>query len=272
MGLRVMRAKFSEITRPSIDRAMRQLTNVDENVSDAVDCRQELDLRIGAAFTRFQTMRLQKMFPQSLSDKLISYGSCQFPTMGFVVERFKSIENFVPERFWKLKVVHELEGCRVDFNWKRVRLFHERAVQVYHDICTENPTARVEECKNKPKSKWRPLPLDTVELEKLASRKLRLSAKTTMSIAEKLYTQGYISYPRTETNIFPKEMNLGAIVQTQVVDQRWGGFADRILNEWNGPNPRQGKKSDQAHPPIHPIKHSSDLHGDEGKVCKYFQG
>ena len=69
--------------------------------------------------------------------------------------------------------------------------------------------------------------MDTVELEKQASRKLKLSAKTTMSIAEKLYTQGYISYPRTETNIVPKEMNLCNIVQTQTGDQRWGGFANR---------------------------------------------
>lgn len=32
----------------------------------------------------------------------------------------------------------------------------------------------------------------------------------------------------------------------------WGGFANRVM-EW-GPNPRNGKKSDQAHPPIHPTK------------------
>jgi hypothetical protein len=41
----------------------------------------------GAAFTRFQTLRLQKVFPGVLSDQLISYGSCQFPTLGFVVDR-----------------------------------------------------------------------------------------------------------------------------------------------------------------------------------------
>ena len=63
---------------------------------------QELDLRIGAAFTRFQTMRLQRRFP-SLANQLLSYGSCQFPTMGFVVERYKAIENFVPEDFWKIR-------------------------------------------------------------------------------------------------------------------------------------------------------------------------
>ena len=66
-----------------------------------------------------------------------------------------------------------------------------------------------------------------VELEKLASRKLRLSAKKTMTIAEKLYTQGLISYPRTETNKFPPEMDLSPLVETQRADGRWGGFAGR---------------------------------------------
>ena len=57
----------------------------------------------GAAFTRFQTMRLQKVFPEVLSQQLISYGSCQFPTLGFVVARFKEVQAFVAEPFWKLK-------------------------------------------------------------------------------------------------------------------------------------------------------------------------
>ena len=48
-GLRVMRAKFSEITRASVERALRNLAQPDERVSKAVDVRQELDLRIGAA-------------------------------------------------------------------------------------------------------------------------------------------------------------------------------------------------------------------------------
>ena len=63
-GIRVLRAKFSEITRPFIERAMRTLGPMNENVADAVDCRQELDLRIGAAFTRFQTKTMQKMCPK----------------------------------------------------------------------------------------------------------------------------------------------------------------------------------------------------------------
>lgn len=48
-------------------------------------------------------MRLQKVFPEILAKSLISYGSCQFPTLGFVVERYKDIKNFIPEKFWKIK-------------------------------------------------------------------------------------------------------------------------------------------------------------------------
>lgn len=73
----------------------------------AVDARQELDLRIGASFTRYQTLRLRQKFqgsqsctrspegdsmsypsfPIGLDENVISYGPCQFPTLGFVVER-----------------------------------------------------------------------------------------------------------------------------------------------------------------------------------------
>ena len=71
---------------------------------------------------------------------------------------------------------------------------------VLYSICLENPTATVVTVDSRPKSKWRPLPLETVEFEKVASRKLGLNAQTAMKIAESLYSRGIISYPRTETN------------------------------------------------------------------------
>ncbi|KAF5899285.1 DNA topoisomerase 3-alpha [Clarias magur] len=268
-NIQVFRARFSEITPNSIRRACETLTEPDVNVSDAVDVRQELDLRIGAAFTRFQTLRLQKIFPESLSNQLISYGSCQFPTLGFVVERFKAIQAFIPENFFKIKVVHEPnEEESVEFSWKRHRLFNHTACLVLYHICMEDPMARVMSVTSKPKSKWRPLPLDTVELEKLASRKLKISAKETMKIAEKLYTQGFISYPRTETNMFPKNLNLIPLVEQQTQDNQWGAFARGIL-ESGGPTPRNGNKSDQAHPPIHPTKYTSNLQGNEKRLYEF---
>ena len=43
-------------------------------------------------------------------------------------------------------------------------------------------------------------------------------------------------------------------MEAQTGDQRWGTFASKINQEFGGPHPRKGKKSDQAHPPIHPLK------------------
>ncbi|XP_078691459.1 DNA topoisomerase 3-alpha-like isoform X1 [Branchiostoma floridae x Branchiostoma belcheri] len=266
-NIRVYRARFSDFTPQSITAACRNLGQPDYRSSDAVNVRSELDLRIGAAFTRFQTLRLQKIFPNVLSDQVISYGSCQFPTLGFVVERYKAIQNFIPETFHKIKVSHETEDGRVDFNWKRNRLFSHTACLVLYQIVMENPLARVVSVNSRPKSKWRPQPLETVELEKLASRKLRINAKETMKIAEKLYNQGYISYPRTETNMFSKDMDLQGLVQLQTVDQDWGGFAAGVLQR--GPNPRNGTKTDNAHPPIHPTKYTDNLQGNEKRLYEF---
>ena len=94
-------------------------------------------------------------------------------------------------------VLHENENLENDcqmarFSWKRGRVFDELACSVIHANCVE-PTAfaKVTSVNSRPKSKWRPCALETVELEKLGSRKLHMNAKQTMKIAEKLYTQGF---------------------------------------------------------------------------------
>lgn len=138
-SIQISRARFSEITPAAINRAVNNLTTLDARVSHAVDARQELDLRIGAAFTRFQTLRLKRAFPRALADQLISYGSCQFPTLGFVVERFREVENFVPEPFWKIsvEVVREKDDSRATFQWKRGRLFDQACCTAYHEYLLE---------------------------------------------------------------------------------------------------------------------------------------
>lgn len=101
-NIRVFRAKFSEITSAAVFRALNNVVEPDLRQSQAVDVRSELDLRIGAAFTRFQTLRYQRVFPVQI-DGLVSYGSCQIPTLGFVARRFMDREKFIPQKFWKLK-------------------------------------------------------------------------------------------------------------------------------------------------------------------------
>ncbi|GAB6030256.1 DNA topoisomerase 3-alpha [Chamberlinius hualienensis] len=265
--LDIYRAVFSEVTQRSIQAAVQNLKRPNKRLSDAVDVRIELDLRIGASFTRFQTLRFQKLFPAVLAQNLISYGSCQFPTLGFVVERYKQIKDFIREPFWKLRVSYKTKEGEDLFAWERGRLFGQSDCLIYHQICLKNPTATVTDVRSKKKSKWRPLPLETVELQKLASRKLRMNAQLTMNVAEKLYTQGFISYPRTETNTFPSSLDLRPLVQMQTENRQWGEFATRVLND--GPNPRRGSKSDEAHPPIHPTKYADNLTGDEKRLYEF---
>ena len=69
----------------------------------------------------------------------------------------------------------------------------------------------------------------------------------------------FISYPRTETNIFPKDIDLLKLVAEQTNHPLWGGFAQNLLQLPGGPTPRNGRKTDKAHPPIHPTKFTNSL-------------
>jgi DNA topoisomerase-3 len=59
--------------------------------------------------------------------------------------------------------------------------------------------ARVKTVLRKLVNKYKPYPLNTVEAQKLISRKLRISPEQAMQHMEKLYNKGFLSYPRTET-------------------------------------------------------------------------
>ncbi|OLL26150.1 DNA topoisomerase 3 [Neolecta irregularis DAH-3] len=249
----VLRARFSNVEAQHIIQAAGNLVRIDEKQAAAVDARIELDLRIGSAFTRFQTLELQSRYAE-LARELISYGSCQFPTLGFVVDRWLRVKKFVPETFWLIKVVYRRENMNVNFSWKRNHLFDRLIVMILYERCLESGPARVASVIKKPASKWQPLPLTTVELQKQGSRFLRLSSKIIMDHAEKLYQKGFISYPRTETDQFDKEINLQALLGKQTENQEWGQYAQRLL-EGEFKSPRRGRNNDKAHPPIHPIAH-----------------
>lgn len=188
-NLEVKRARFSEITRNSVFSAINNLVEPDVRQSEAVDVRKELDLRIGAAFTRIQTMSFQKHL--SL-DGIVSYGSCQFPTLGFVVQRYKEREQFVSEPFYYVEAAHKLEGVVTKFKWAKNRTFDMFECFDVYEKLMRNPEATVVAVEEKRKTKCRPEPMDTIRLEKLASQKLKINAKETMRIAEHLYSSGQL--------------------------------------------------------------------------------
>ena len=223
---KVYRAKFSTVMPQEIKKALCTLGRVNENFVQAVQARSEHDLRVGAAFTRFQTLRLQKNFDEFAngSQGVVSYGPCQFPTLGFVVERWARIQTFIPEDFWLLEMSITVHGDgTIDSNtnnieeenppgqrnsnqghsrpvflkWKRDRIYDRVLTMSLYESCMDAGEATVVSLTGRPKNKWRPIPLATVELQKRASRFLRIGSETLMTAAEELYHQGLISYPRT---------------------------------------------------------------------------
>jgi DNA topoisomerase-3 len=101
-ALDVGRARFSAFIEREIVHAAQAPVAPNRLAADAVAARIELDLRIGAAFTRHQTVRLQRL--EGLERKVVSYGPCQFPTLGFVVDQYARVASFVPEPFWYLRL------------------------------------------------------------------------------------------------------------------------------------------------------------------------
>ena len=109
----ILRSHFSAITDSDIKKAMANLGKPDLNQSLSVDARQELDLRIGCAFTRFQTRFFQGKYGD-LDSTLVSYGPCQTPTLFLCVERMDKIKSHKPETFWFLDV--ELQDAKSGWN------------------------------------------------------------------------------------------------------------------------------------------------------------
>ncbi|KAB1210515.1 DNA topoisomerase 3-alpha [Morella rubra] len=291
--LTIRRAHFSALIDRDIHEAVQNLVEPNKWFSDAVDARQEIDLRIGASFTRFQTMLLRDAFviDSATDDRnlVLSYGPCQFPTLGFIVERYWEMQAHEPEEFWTINCSHKSDEGIATFNWMRGHLFDYTSAVIIYEMCVQEPIATVTNVRQQEKLKYPPHPLNTIELEKRASRYFRMSSEHTMKIsqlvlvitnqlngipvvigimdvqfmelgmelvAEDLYQAGFISYPRTETDSFSQRTDLHAIVQEQQRHPVWGSYALRLLDPAEGlwRNPSNGGHDDKAHPPIHPTK------------------
>lgn len=95
----------------------------------------------------------------------------------------------------------------------------------------------------------RPLPLRTDDLLRDLHKLTGIPASQLLRIAEELYSEGYISYPRTETNRWPRDFDFRSPAEAAVS----GGLAAREVLE-REPKPLEGRKDDKAHPPIYPLK------------------
>ena len=269
-SLRVLRARFSALIPADILHALTSLTTPNRHLSDAVDARQEIDLRVGAAFTRFQTLLLRGL--GSVVGGVVSYGPCQFPTLGFVVDAFKRRMAFVRERYWSVGMEWgsaAVEGGVCAFKWARGRVFDHIACIVLYEMICESDAVRVERIDSSERKRRRPLPLSTVEMQKRLSSHAHLTAARSMDVAEKLYQRGLISYPRTETDKYKEGTDMQQLLITLTsLPGDCGPYAQHLLTT-GFVYPSDGGHDDGAHPPIHPTKADTSLAGDEKTVYEF---
>eukprot|EP00915_Cephaloidophora_sp_WS-2016_P004549 GHVH01006087.1.p1 GENE.GHVH01006087.1~~GHVH01006087.1.p1 ORF type:complete len:443 (-),score=48.30 GHVH01006087.1:138-1466(-) len=181
------------------------------------------------------------------------------------------MQSFQEESFWFLRPELPTTSSipnSVRFLWNRRRLFDLNAVNGYKQIAdTFLGNASITSLDQHPKRRWRPMPLTTVAMTTIAARKLRIASAETMRIAERLYQQGYVSYPRTETDSYPSSLPLLDILTTLSSHSSLGVFASSVIDSRNNnrglgqplnvraaSTVRSGSQSDEAHPPIHPVK------------------
>lgn len=253
----IKRARFSAISKNEIYHALNNLVDINYKEADAVEARKELDLRIGSVFTRLQTVAYGK-------NNILSFGPCQIPTLNFVVKRHKEILDFIPEKFYSLENIIVEKNIKNSFKWTRGNIFDKNCViHFYNELCNGKAIIVSKNISNK--EKFRPLPLRTVEFQKTCSSYYKISGQRIMEIAEKLYNNGYISYPRTETDSFPKNFGFNSIINKLKNDEKLGSYASNFKFKM----PRSGNNNDQAHSPIYPLKSGSELMGDERKIYEF---
>ena len=151
---------------------------------------------------------------------------------------------FKPETFWYLDVElqHGQSGKTVNAKWSRVHLFDKEVVYLFYNEVRKADKALVTSVSLKDKVKERPAALNTVELLRAASAGLGISPIHAMQLAEKLYTQGYISYPRTETTQYAPNFDFKEVLRDQARSPVWGNFSNQLLSG-KLVNPRKGSVS-----------------------------
>lgn len=238
----IHRAKFSAITPQEIISAFEHLSELDMALAAAGEARQLIDLVWGASLTRFISIAARRG-----GSNILSVGRVQSPTLAMLVDREKEIESFVPESYWVLHATTEKDSIVFSVDHSHGKFNSEQAAFAARD--RTQPPLIVREINESEKLEKPPAPLDTTAFI-VGAAKLGFSAARAMQLAEDLYMNGYISYPRTDNTVYPKSLNLNAILKILLSTE----FAPDItwVQSHRRPVPIRGKKYSTDHPPIHP--------------------
>ena len=255
----VERARFSALTKGDVTRAFENLVEVSKELADAGAARQDIDLIWGATLTRWVSRATRRY-----GNAFLSVGRVQSPTLVLIAERERERRAFVPEPYWELEATLRNGGGPFVVHHAHGRFKEEAAART----ALENlaPSATVTEVKQKSATRPPPTPFNTTGFLTEAAR-VGIRPSRAARIAEDLYTDGYISYPRTDNTVYPRSLDLREILVNLKRVEGAGKYAEELLGAGKLA-PTRGKKETTDHPPIYPTGRASRqaLREDRWKV------
>ena len=262
------RVRFSSITEGEVTSAFDDPDEIDFDLAAAGEARQVVDLVWGAALTRFLSLSAGR-----LGNDFISVGRVQSPTLKLLVEREREIRAFEPTPYWELLAeLGDEEAFEAQYFYldesdnEAERVWDETvAERVYADV-NQADVATVVEVDRRTRTDTPPAPFNTTQFIRAAGS-LGFGAQRAMSIAEDLYTAGYITYPRTDNTVYPEDLDPEALLDTISELSEFEEDAASLLD--GDVTPTAGDEETTDHPPIHPteqLPNRGDLSTDEWLV------
>lgn len=255
------RMHFSTLTKPALREAYaKKSPTLNWGQANAGETRHFLDWLYGINLSRALSLsvkRAKNMF------KILSIGRVQGPALKIITDKEKTIQAFVPEAYWQVELTGVVKGAPIVAMHKEDKFQEiEKANTVI--ATTKNPDAKVDEIENRQFKQAVPVPFDLTTLQTEAYRSLKIQPKDTLAIAQILYTDGLISYPRTSSQKYPKELELDKVMKELLKHGTYKPLAEKLLQKPLVPN--EGSKTDPAHPAIYPTGQFKGLSGRDEKL------
>ena len=265
----VERVRFSSITEREVRDAFANPDEIDFDLAAAGEARQIVDLIWGAALTRFLSLSAKQ-----LGNDFISVGRVQSPTLKILVDREREIEAFDPDDYWEIvaDLVKDDQGFEAQYFYdddgsEAERVWNESAADAAYEDLADAGTATVTEVRRRTRTDDPPAPFDTTAFISAAGS-LGYSAQRAMSIAEELYTDGYMTYPRTDNTVYPDDLDPEELLGAFEGSYEFGDDATALL-ALDEIEPTRGETESTDHPPIHPtgeLPDRDEIGGDAWEI------
>ena len=242
------RMRYSTLTKKELEESYSEpLPHLDFALIEAGRARHEVDWLYGVNLSRALTISARNWSGKYAT---LSTGRVQGPTLKFIVAREKSIRSFVPTPYWEIKAEVKITGSVLEAEYEKRTIEIKREADAVLEAC-KGKDGRVEKVEVRKFRQKPPIPFDLGALQSEAYGLFGYTPRRTSSIAQRLYLEALISYPRTSSQKLPPAINYKLILKNLSKTPEYKKLTAELLAKTEL-KPREGKKEDPAHPAIYP--------------------